>query len=273
MAKTYDEYKQQAQQEYDPSYNAKIAAINAALNSNLTTLENQKSGIEATYANQESDQNQQNTLNKNEFDNVNSARGLGRSTILTTGLAGMDDQNTKILSRIKQAKTNDINAVDAQKSTLTTNTNNQIAQMAGDRESELAALIRQYQMRDEDIDFRNKQFDESKRQYDQNYNRGVLESDRSYQLQRDQFNLSKSRAASGGSKSSGSNGKKTMSKMDMAWESLRLAMNKGTASDWLSNNAQSLKDTIGESGYKKLYDAYYDEQAKKTYSYSNIFNR
>jgi hypothetical protein len=113
MPKTYDEYLKQAQQEYDPSYNTKVTAINNALNSNLNNLDTQIGGITTQAKQAEDEQNTSNTVSKNNFDAVNTGRGLGRSTILTTGLAGMDDKNNQLLGKIRAARDTSINNVNS----------------------------------------------------------------------------------------------------------------------------------------------------------------
>lgn len=244
MAKTYNEYKKQAQQEYDPSYNAKVTAINNALNEQTTNLENQKGTINQNYDTQVQDQNLQNTVNKNNISNSALNRGLGRSSIVTSGLAEADQNNSKLLQRINQSRTNALNDIDTQKTMLKNNASSTLTQMAGDRESELATLIRQYQESDREYNFRKEQFDWQKQQAQQQL-----------ALQRQQLaaaalrarNSSSARSSSRTRSSSSSNSTK-----NSVWAEFEDAIRSGQGDEFLNRNYKSIIQYLGASEYYKM---------------------
>lgn len=228
--KTYAEYLKDAQNQYDPSYNEKVNAINAAMNSGMTAYDNQTGTVNKTYDTQLNDQNKQNTVNKNYFDNINSGRGLGRSTILTTGLAGMDDRNTSLLGKINDSRSGELNSIAANKATLQTNSANQISQLAGDRQSQLANLIAQYQSADRAYDLQLQQL----------------------QLQKDQFAYQKSQAGKSSRSGSSGGGSSPTSNKKALQSAVENALEAGRGSQFVHANKNNIIKYLGQSFYNSL---------------------
>lgn len=247
---TADEYRKRAIELYDPSYNAKVTSLNNSQNTQLTALDSQKGTVNQNFQQQEDDQNRSNAIDKVNYDNINTSRGLGRSTILTTGLASMDQKNDRLINQIKTSKNNALNAIEGEKTTLISNTQNSLNQLAGDRESALSALIQQFQKDDE----------------------AKAERDRAYQLQVDQFNFQKQQAAqnaelerqklaasiqaarsrSSGSSSSSSKAKTTADK-NAAWDAFYESLDDGMADSFLKKNRSAIINNIGADEYDKMY--------------------
>jgi hypothetical protein len=103
-------------------------------------LEGQKGGINKNYDMQVDNQNMNSTKSKNNYSNTMLGRGLGRSTIVGTGLGEMDLTNNRLVNTINSYRTNDLGAVDSQKALAQTNTNNQLAQMSGDLQMQIMSL-------------------------------------------------------------------------------------------------------------------------------------
>lgn len=152
----YEAYKQQAQQMYDPAYNGKVTALKNQLAQNQQSLEQQKTGINSSYDLQVDNQNLNNKLNKNTVSNTMLGRGLANSSIAVSGLAGQDAKNTRLVGDINRNRTADLNNIEQQKALLAQNTNNTLAQMASDRESELMALARQLYGEDWDRGYKDR---------------------------------------------------------------------------------------------------------------------
>lgn len=153
------DYRTLALQQLDPSYNAKIQALKNATASQLQNLEQSKGGINQNYDLQVDNQNLNNTKGKNNYSNSMLGRGLGRSSIVGTGLAEQDQVNNRFINQINSARTGALNNIDQQKSLIQNNTDASIGQMQGDKESELATLMRQLEDRDWDKNFKQKEFD------------------------------------------------------------------------------------------------------------------
>ncbi|MGL4774528.1 MAG: hypothetical protein ACRC2K_13285 [Clostridium sp.] len=151
------DYRQQAQAQYDPSYNARVQALKNQLAQNTLSLDQSKTGINQNYDTQVGHQNLNNKISKNNISNTMLGRGLGASSIVTSGLAESDARNTRMVGEINTARTGALNDIEAQKAMLAQNMNNTLGQMAGDREKELMALANQLEDRDFEKNFKNRQ--------------------------------------------------------------------------------------------------------------------
>lgn len=137
---TYDSFFGTAQNRYTPIYNEKVAALKNALAQNLAALEGQKLGINQNYDSQVKNQNMANTRSKNNYSNSMLGRGLGRSSIATTGLSEQDMINNRMVNDINTYRTSALGNVDAQKTAMETGANNEIAQMGSDLQTQIANL-------------------------------------------------------------------------------------------------------------------------------------
>ena len=159
MGLQYDQnkYMEQAKQQYDSSYNAKVTSLKNQLAQNQQALDQQKTGINNNYDLQVQEQNLNNKLNKNNVSNTILGRGLANSSIAVSGLAEQDAKNTRLVGNINRERTSALNDIESQKSLLAQNLNNTLAQMAGDRETELMALARELYNEDWNRDYQDRQ--------------------------------------------------------------------------------------------------------------------
>lgn len=148
-------YKQQAQKEYDVTHNQKVQALKNQLAQNQQQLDQQKTGINANYDTQVSNQNLSNKKSKNNLSNTMLGRGLANSSIVTSGLAESDQINNRIVGQINTERTGALNDIEAQKALLAQNTNASISQMEADRLSAIEALARQLEDRDFEKNYKN----------------------------------------------------------------------------------------------------------------------
>ena len=150
-------YYTQAEQQYNPSYNQKVTALQNQLAQNQQNLEQQKVGINANYDYQVQNQNLNNRLNKNNVSNAMLGRGLANSSIAISGLAEQDAKNTRLVGDINRNRTAELNNIDQQKALLGQNYNNTLAQMEADKYDAIMALAQQLEDRDWNRDFQNRQ--------------------------------------------------------------------------------------------------------------------
>lgn len=150
-------YYTQAEQQYNPSYNQKVTALQNQLAQNQQNLEQQKVGINANYDYQVQNQNLNNRLNKNNVSNAMLGRGLSNSSIAISGLAEQDAKNTRLVGDINRNRTAELNNIDQQKALLGQNYNNTLAQMEADKYDAIMALAQQLEDRDWNRDFQNRQ--------------------------------------------------------------------------------------------------------------------
>lgn len=123
----------------NPIINNQIVQLQNALNNAITNLENQKSGIHSQAEESITAANRSSQAAKNNYNNNTLARGLGRSTIATTGLTGIDNENNRILANIEKARAEAINAVDAQKTSAQNQFENTRAGLESDRQAQIRA--------------------------------------------------------------------------------------------------------------------------------------
>ena len=152
-----NKYYQQAEQQYNPSYNGKVQALKNQLAQNQQSLEQQKTGINQNYDLQVNNANLNNRLNKNSVSNAILGRGLANSSIAISGLAEQDAKNTRIIGNIERGRLADLNNIDQQKALLGQNFNNTLAQMEADKLDAINALAMQLEDRDWNRDFQNRQ--------------------------------------------------------------------------------------------------------------------
>ena len=152
-----NKYYQQAEQQYNPSYNGKVQALKNQLAQNQQSLEQQKTGINQNYDLQVNNANLNNRLNKNSVSNAILGRGLANSSIAISGLAEQDAKNTRIIGNIERGRLADLNNIDQQKALLAQNHNNTLAQMEADKLDAIMALAQQLEDRDWNRDFQNRQ--------------------------------------------------------------------------------------------------------------------
>lgn len=140
---TIDAYKQQAQQQYDPTYNNQKNSLTSALAQQLAGLNQQKQVTNQNYDANVTDQNKQNYLTKNNFSNNTLGRGMARSSITTSGLAGLDDSNTQAVAGINSERGSKLGLIDTDISNANAKFGDQISSLNVDRENQIMTLARQ----------------------------------------------------------------------------------------------------------------------------------
>ena len=170
------DYRQQAEQEYNPVYNAKLQALKNQLASNQQAVSQQAGGINSSYDDYVNKQNLQNMRNKNNISNSALGRGLSRSSIVTSNLGEADQINTRQVGYINKERTVKLNDLEQQKRLLAENYNNTVASMEGDRQNAILALARQLEDRAFDKDYKNKtlSMQERAQQAEQAYRQAAL---------------------------------------------------------------------------------------------------
>ena len=141
------DYRKQATQEYDASYNKKIQALKTQLAQNQQTLDQQKGVINANYDLSVANQNLANKKAKNSLSNTMLGRGLANSSIAVSGLAEADQINNRMIGNINRERTGALNDIEQQKALLAQNLEGTLATMSADREDAISALARQLEDR------------------------------------------------------------------------------------------------------------------------------
>lgn len=190
-------YREEASSQLQGSYDAKRRQYENALNQGLTDLDNSKTGINQNFDHQVKNQALQNKLGKNNFANASLGRGMGRSSIAVSGLAGMDARNERITNDINTARTGELNNVENQKGNLRNNFNNSILGLESEKESAINDLARKLQERADDMAFRDKQLAQQKEIADSN--RAIEWARLQYQKDKDSQSQEKAKKPNEGS--------------------------------------------------------------------------
>lgn len=151
------DYKAQAVQQYDPAYNAKRQALMNSVAQQSLNLDQQKTGVNQAYDTRVNNQNLNNVKARNNISNVALGRGFSHGTIVGSNLGEADQINNRLVGEINAARQGDLTNIDQQKTLINNNMQGTLAQMAGDRESELMSIARQLEDRDRSYGIQNQQ--------------------------------------------------------------------------------------------------------------------
>jgi hypothetical protein len=273
----YKDYQNLAEDIISPTYNYDVSAINNALNRKISSLNQSKQNVNQNYDTAVENQNRQNIFTQNNFSNQQGARGMGRSSITTTGLAGMDDTNNRIVANINNSRKQDLGNIDMDISNLQSATADELKGLELDKNRQLASTIMQMQQRDEDIAWRNKQYEDSQKQYtdEQNWRQKMFDNENdwkqkeydnsNYWKQKDYEAAAASRAASA-AKASGSSLTSTDIK-NIAYDQFYKHIDAGDIATWLANNRSNIIKDIGEDAYTDMVKKAqpYTDRAKANY--------
>ena len=108
-------YLEEAKQMLAGSLENQNVQLQNSFSQNVQGLEGQKAGVNQNFDKQ-LEQNAINTTNaQNQYLNNSLARGLGRSTIATSGAAGIKDSGNRIANNVNTDRTNALDNIEAQK--------------------------------------------------------------------------------------------------------------------------------------------------------------
>lgn len=185
-------YATKAQNQYDPSYKLKVTGLQNTLANNLSNLESSKGTIVANYDKSAANQNLNNLQAKNNLNNDALNRGLGRSSIVTSGLAQADVINNRALAGIQGDRATALNNLALQQANANMDEQNQENTMAANRLDDLQALADK--LKDKDLDRYDSELANNRNYYMQqlNYNNAVGQlNDNNYWKNNDQQNWQK----------------------------------------------------------------------------------
>lgn len=182
---TMEYYRKQAELQYDPTYNQRVAQLKNSLAKKIAALNQQIPSINYNYDKQIQNQNLQNQIAKNNFSNNMLSRGLGRSTIYTTGAAEMDLVNNRLLNEINERRTSDLNNIAQNIALLQNQLEDELTAMELDRLTAINELARKLEQQDYE-----RQLQEWQKQYQlekDKYEREFREWQKQYQIERDKI--------------------------------------------------------------------------------------
>lgn len=233
-------YVDEANDTYSGQYDNKRRALENALNSSISNLNVSKGGINSAYDGQVKNQNLQNTLGKNNFSNSMLGRGLGRSTIATSGLAGLDTTNARVVNDINTNRTSALSNVDTSIADLKNSHQNNLIGLDSEKMSAVNQLARELQNRYEDNTFRDTQA-----QWQKDYQNAQL------QLQREQMANDQAYKYASLNKSSGTSSSTKDSPNDL-YASFMNYRDRGMGEQFLKDNRSDIISRYGLTAYQNM---------------------
>lgn len=143
--------------------NQKIQMQNS-FNQNIQALEGQKAGVNQNFDNQLEQNTRNTTMAKNDYGNNTLARGIGRSTIATSGQAGIQDKGNRISNEVEGQRQAALSNIEAQKAQLQQALQNSLLGLEAQQSSESLNLARQLEEMAYNRDFQGQQFEFTKEQ-------------------------------------------------------------------------------------------------------------
>ena len=146
------------------SFEAQKTQYQNSFNQNIQSLEGQKGGVNQNFDNQLEQNSRNTTRSKNQYNNNTLSRGLGRSTIATSGMAGIQDQGNRISNEVNEQRTAALGNIEAQKALLQQSLQESLLGLQAQQDSEALSLAQQLEQQAYDRAFQREQFDWQKAQ-------------------------------------------------------------------------------------------------------------
>lgn len=157
-------YIEEAKQMLMGGYENQKVQLNNSFNQNVQGLEGQKAGVNQNFDNQLQQNAMNTTRSINQYGNNTLARGLGRSTIATSGQAGIQDQGNRIANQVNEQRTQALGNIESQKTLLQQALQESLLGLQSKQESEALSLAQQLEQQAYDRAFQREQFDYKKQQ-------------------------------------------------------------------------------------------------------------
>jgi hypothetical protein len=258
---TPEEYRKRASEIYDPSYAVKVANENSAFNNTMSQYQNQGNMINSEF-DRTIQANARNTaMNQNQFNNNTLSRGMARSSVATTGLAGIQNTGNRVAGEIEQNRTQQVNNLETLKTNLRANLESSLKALSNEREGGINSMAMQLQQRDEDIQRQLDAANEDKRRYDQEwtFKKEQAAKDEAYRQQ--QLKVSAAKKSSGGSTkpASGLTAKQiTEYKKQIEEEMMSVSHNPTERENWINQNQAAIMAAVNNDA------TFLDNLKKKT---------
>lgn len=130
-------------------------------NKDMYELESQKGEIDKQYTGMVDSAKESGEANKTNYNNATINRGLARSTIATTGIAGIQNTTDKSVVSINTERQSQMNNIAKLKDMLRNNLTNSLSGLQSEYNSNVNSLAMQLRQRAEDVSYRNNQLSQS----------------------------------------------------------------------------------------------------------------
>ena len=201
-------YLEEAKQMLMGGYENQKVQLSNSFNQNVQGLEGQKAGVNQNFDNQLQQNAMNTTRSQNQYNNNTLARGLGRSTIATSGQAGIQDQGNRIANQVNDQRTQALGNIESQKTLLQQALQENLLGLQSKQESEALSLAQQLEALQYERDWQNQQFtyQQSQDKWNQDFKTQQFEHQKQQDaLARQLAARSGGSGGSGGSSGSGGN--------------------------------------------------------------------
>lgn len=162
MAKNYvSEANKQLQGQYDAQKNE----LQNNFNQNMNDLDHQVGTTNKQYDDYVEQAKNQGQMNKQNYNNATLNRGLGRSSIATTGLAGIQNQTNKNVVSINNQRQAQMDNITRLKDMLRNNLTNSLNSLKSEHNSKVNSLAMELKYRDQEMAFKRQQLAQSAAQH------------------------------------------------------------------------------------------------------------
>ena len=167
MAKNYvSEANKQLQGQYDTQKNE----LQNNFNQNMNDLDHQVGTTNKQYDDYVEQAKNQGQMNKQNYNNATLNRGLGRSSIATTGLAGIQNQTNKNVVSINNQRQAQMDNITRLKDMLRNNLTNSLNSLKSEHNSKVNSLAMELKYRDQEMAFKKQQLAQSAAQANREFN-------------------------------------------------------------------------------------------------------
>lgn len=139
------------------SFDTAKSNLQNGYNQNIGDVDNQIASSNEAFDTNIKDIKHQGELNKNTYNNNTLSRGLGRSSIATTGISSLDNVTANNVTGMNTQRQSALSAYDRTKAMLKNNLTNSLSSAESDYNSKLMEMANSLQQRQEDINYRNQQ--------------------------------------------------------------------------------------------------------------------
>ena len=253
-----NKYVTQAQEQLKGQYESNKNNLQNNFNQNMNELDSQVGEINKAYDGYVEDAKLSGENNKTAYNNNTLIRGLGRSSVATTGLAGIQNQTDKNVTSINTQRQSQMDNIAKLKDMLRNNLTNSLSSLESEYHSNVNSLAMQLQQRAEDVAYRNQQLAQQAAQHnaEMNYKYAALKQSQAQanaELAYKYEALKKSNAKSSSSSSSSSSKSAYPSQADFT-KQLK-SVDSRVATQMLEKNRTELIKQYGASGYNSFLNA------------------
>lgn len=150
-------FVEEARKQLQGGMDSQLSQLNNQFAQNMGELNSQLVGINKNYETSVQNAKEQGEMNKANYNANTLSRGLSRSTVATTGIAGIDNTTNKNIVTIDNQRLSQLDNLAKLKTMLNDNLMNSKNALMSQFNSNVSSLAQQLQQRAEDVAFRNRQ--------------------------------------------------------------------------------------------------------------------